>query len=84
MAKVTIYTKAFCPFCARAMKLLREKGVAFEEIEAGFDAGKTAEMVQRAGGQRTYPQIFINDAHIGGCDALLALDAKGELDPLLA
>lgn len=85
MSKVVIYTKPFCPYCARALNLLREKGVAFEEIDdAAFDAAKKAEMVAKSGGRATFPQIFIDGRHIGGCDDLLALDRQGELDPLLA
>lgn len=83
MANITIYTRAFCPYCTRALDLLREKGVDFEEIDAGMDAGKKAEMVERAGGARTFPQIFIGARHIGGCDELMALERRGELDPLL-
>lgn len=84
MAKVTIYTRAFCPYCTRAVSLLKSKGAAFEEIDAGMDAGKKAEMVQRAKGARTFPQIFVGDRHIGGCDDMMALERAGELDPLLA
>ena len=84
MAAVTIYTKAFCPYCSRAMKLLREKGADITEIEAGFDPARKKEMVERANGGRTFPQIFIGDVHVGGCDDLYALEAKGGVDPLLA
>ncbi|MEM7768104.1 MAG: glutaredoxin 3 [Pseudomonadota bacterium] len=84
MAKVTIYTRAFCPFCTRALKLLRDKQADFEEIDAGMDAGLRAEMMQRSGGGRTYPQILIGDAPIGGCDDLFALDRQGKLDAMLA
>ena len=84
MAEVTIYTTMFCPFCFRAKKLLKEKGVAFEEIGVDFSAGKRQEMMARAGGRHTVPQIFIGDAHVGGCDELMALERTGELDPLLA
>lgn len=84
MAKVTIYTRAFCPYCTRAVKLLRDKGADFTEIDAGMDAAKKAEMVQRSGGRRTFPQIFVGDAHIGGCDDMIALERAGKLDPLLA
>ena len=83
MPPVTIYTKPFCPYCSRALALLREKGVDFTEVEAGFDPAKKREMVQRAGGRMTFPQIFIGDRHIGGCDDMLALDDSGELDRLL-
>lgn len=82
MAHVTIYTRPFCGYCARALKLLTEKGADFEEIEAGMDPIKRKEMIERSGGS-TFPQIFIGDRHIGGCDELMTLDRKGELDPLL-
>lgn len=84
MADITIYTKPFCPFCIRAVSLLEKKGVAFTEIEAAFDAAKRQEMMARSGGRATFPQIFINDQHIGGCDDMMALEADGKLDPLLA
>ena len=80
---VTIYTKPFCPYCSRALALLEEKGVEFTEIEAAFDPKKKAEMVQRANGRMTFPQIFIGDRHIGGCDDMMALEERGELDRLL-
>ena len=83
MPSVTIYTKPFCPYCARALALLRDKGVEFTEIEAAFDPEKKKEMVQRAGGRMTFPQIFIGDRHIGGCDDMMDLDDSGELDRLL-
>lgn len=84
MAPVTVYTKMFCPYCDRALALLAQKGVQVNEIKAGFDAAKKAEMIQRSGGRQTFPQIFIGEKHVGGCDDLHALDAKGGLDPLLA
>lgn len=85
MPKVVIYTKPFCPYCARALNLLRDKGVAFEEIDdAAFNSAKKAEMVAKSGGASTFPQIFIDGRHVGGCDDLLALERRGELDPLLA
>lgn len=84
MAAVTIYTKPFCPYCARALNLLGKKNVAFEEIDAGMDPNKRREMMQRANGKATYPQIFIGEKHVGGCDDLMALDRSGELDTLLA
>ena len=83
MPDVTIYTKPFCPYCSRALALLREKGVDFVEIEAAFDPAKKAEMVQRSGGRMTFPQIFIGDRHIGGCDDMYELEDRGQLDPLL-
>lgn len=84
MAKVEIYTKGFCPFCARALALLRSKGVMAEETEITFNADKRQEMLARANGSSTVPQIFIDGKHIGGSDDLAALDARGGLDPLLA
>jgi glutaredoxin 3 len=84
MAKVEIYTKGFCPYCARALALLRSKGVVPDETEITFDAGKRQEMLARANGSSTVPQIFIDGKHIGGSDDLAALDARGGLDPLLA
>ena len=83
MAKVTIYTRPFCGYCARAIGLLTQKGADFEEIEAGMDPVRKKEMVDRSG-RSTFPQIFIGAAHIGGCDEMMALERKGELDPLLA
>ncbi len=84
MQPVTIYTKAFCPYCARALSLLKRKGAPVTEIDATFDSAMRGEMERRSGGRRTYPQIFIGETHVGGCDDLHALDAKGGLDPLLA
>lgn len=83
MSKVTIYTRQFCPYCVRAVKLLRDKGVDFEEIDAGMDVIKKKEMMQRANGARTFPQIFIGDVHVGGCDDMMALERGGKLDPML-
>ncbi|MGB0819377.1 MAG: glutaredoxin 3 [Parvibaculales bacterium] len=72
-----------CPFCHAAKKLLTDKGADFLEISLTQEPHLRDRMVERANGGRTVPQIFINDAHIGGCDDLYALDSKGELDPLL-
>lgn len=83
MPPVTIYIRAFCPYCTRALHLLQAKGVAFHEIDAGMDVEKRREMIQRSG-RSTYPQIFIGDQHIGGCDELMGLERAGELDDLLA
>ncbi len=83
MSNVTIYTKPYCPYCMRAVSLLEQKGVDFTEIEAAFDPAKRAEMVRRSGGRATFPQIFVGERHIGGCDDMLALDRAGKLDPLL-
>jgi glutaredoxin 3 len=84
MAKVTIYTRQFCPYCSRAVALLKDKKAEFTEIDAGMDAAKREEMVQRSNGGKTFPQIFVGDKHIGGCDDMMALDRAGKLDPLLA
>ena len=84
MAQITIYTKPYCPYCIRAISLLEKKGVEFTEIEAAFDPEKRQEMIQRAPGRATFPQIFIGDRHIGGCDDMMALEYDGKLDPLLA
>lgn len=84
MAKVTIYTRAFCPYCTRAVQVLKEKGVELNEIDAGMDAKLREEMIQRSNGGRTFPQIFVGDTHIGGCDDMMALDRAGKLDPMLA
>jgi len=84
MAQITIYTKPFCPYCVRAVSLLEKKGVAFTEVEAAFDPEKRQEMIQRAGGRATFPQIFIGERHIGGCDDMMALEYDGKLDALLA
>ncbi|MGE0045405.1 MAG: glutaredoxin 3 [Hyphomonadaceae bacterium] len=84
MKKVTVYTRAFCPFCTRALSLLERKGAEVTEIDATFDPAAKAEMIQKANGMRTFPQIFIGETHIGGCDELHALERAGGLDPLLA
>ena len=83
MADVTIYTRQFCPYCTRAVSLLKSKNVNFNEIDAGMDAQKKAEMVERSGGGRTFPQIFIGDKHVGGCDDMMELERSGKLDSLL-
>jgi glutaredoxin 3 len=84
MAKIEIYTKAFCPYCTRAKRLLDSKGAAFEEFDITMGGERRAEMIQRASGRTTVPQVFIDDRHIGGSDDLAALDRQGGLDPLLA
>jgi glutaredoxin 3 len=84
MAFIEIYTTPTCPYCIAAKKLLAEKGAAFEEISVAGDRDGRARMTARASGRSTVPQIFINGQHIGGCDDLYALDARGGLDPLLA
>ena len=84
MAKVEIYTKAYCPYCTRAMRLLTSKGVQPEEIDITMGGPRRAEMLGRANGRTTVPQVFIDGRHVGGSDDLAALDARGGLDPLLA
>lgn len=83
MTRVEIYTKFMCPYCARAKKLLESKGVAYEETEISMDPRGREEMIQRAGGRTTVPQIFIDGRHVGGSDELAALEHEGRLDPLL-
>ncbi|MEP6967319.1 MAG: glutaredoxin 3 [Pseudomonadota bacterium] len=82
MAQVIIYTRPFCGFCAQALSVLTEKGADVTEIEAGFDPDKRREMVSRSGAS-TFPQIFVGDTHIGGCDEMLELDRLGKLDAML-
>jgi glutaredoxin 3 len=84
MAQVEIYTKAFCPYCARAVRLLESKGAAYEEYDITMGGPKRGEMIERSGGRTTVPQIFIDGRHIGGSDDMAALDREGGLDPLLA
>ncbi len=84
MAKVEIYTKAFCPYCYRAKHLLDGKGAEYTEYDITIGGPKRQEMIQRANGRTTVPQVFIDDRHIGGSDDLAALDRQGGLDPLLA
>jgi glutaredoxin 3 len=83
MSQVTIYTKAYCPYCVRAKSVLDNKGVSYQEIRIDEQPELRPEMIERAGGRSTVPQIFIGERHIGGCDDMLALDASGKLDPLL-
>jgi glutaredoxin 3 len=83
MAKVEIYTKAFCSYCVRAKKLLRDKDVEFEEYDITLGGPKRTEMLRRSEGRSTVPQIFIDGRHVGGSDDLHALDREGRLDPLL-
>jgi glutaredoxin 3 len=83
MSHVTIYTRPFCPYCSRALSLLQQKGADFTEIEAGHDPAKRQEMIARGGGT-TYPQIFVDDTLIGGCDEMVALERAGKLDALLS
>ncbi|MBD3728471.1 MAG: glutaredoxin 3 [Sphingomonadales bacterium] len=83
MAKVEIYTKAFCGYCHRAKALLKKKGVDFEEIDITMDSAKRQEMLSRKPDARTVPQIFIDDVAVGGSDDIHALDRAGKLDPML-
>ena len=82
MADVTVYTRSFCPYCTRAISLLQRKGASVTEIDATGCPEKRQEMVARSG-RWTFPQIFVGDTHIGGCDDLHALEQRGGLDPLL-
>jgi glutaredoxin 3 len=85
MSKVTMYYKTTCPYCMRAEKLLKERGVTdLEKINIEINRAARAEMIERAGGRTTVPQIFINGVHVGGCDDIHALDAEGKLVPMLA
>jgi glutaredoxin 3 len=83
MAKIVIYTTQVCPYCVQAKRLLKKKGVAFEEVDVSRDAELRRSMVQRSGGRLTVPQIFVDGDHIGDCDEIYALDRAGKLDPLL-
>ena len=84
MSKIDIYSSMFCPFCHRAKALLTAKGAEFNEIDVDMDPNARMEMMRRANGGRTVPQIFIDDQHIGGSDDLAALERTGELDAMLA
>jgi len=84
MPRIEIYTTLFCPFCIRAKRLLRRKGLDYEEIDVTMKPNARAGMRERAGGAHTVPQIFVDGKHIGDCDRIHELDARGELDPLLA
>lgn len=83
MPDVVIYTKRLCGFCDRAKGLLADQGIAFSEIPIDNDPSRREEMIQRSGGATTVPQIFINGTHVGGCDDLFDLHAKGKLQTLL-
>jgi len=83
MSQVTIYTKAYCPYCVRAKSVLDNKGVSYKEVRIDEQPELRPKMIELAGGRSTVPQIFIGARHIGGCDDMLALDASGQLDPLL-
>lgn len=84
MAKIEIYTKAFCPYCTRAIALLDRRGLAYDEYDITMDAPKRREMIDRGAGRTTVPQIFIDGQHVGGSDELAAADRSGKLDALLA
>lgn len=84
MAKVEIYTKMTCSYCYRAKALLKQKGIEPEEIAIDFGGQRRREMIERAGGRMTVPQIFIDGRHVGGCDDLFELDRMGTLDEMLA
>jgi glutaredoxin 3 len=84
MADIEIYTIRYCPYCQDAKELLSRKGIVFHEIDASGDRETRKKMIERANGRSTFPQIFIGQAHVGGCDDLYALDEAGKLDPLLA
>jgi glutaredoxin 3 len=84
MTSVEIYTQQYCPYCQWAKELLSRKGVNFREIDVTGNGQMRQEMIHRANGRSTAPQIFIGATHVGGCDELYALDEAGKLDPLLA
>ena len=84
MTNIEIYTSPLCGFCHAAKRMLTAKGVSFSEIDVAADPAKRQEMMSRANGRHTVPQIFIGDAHIGGYDDMAALDQAGKLDPMLA
>ena len=83
MADVVLYTKPGCPYCISAMMLLKRKGVDYQEVVASNDPQLKAEMTAKSGGRATFPQIFIGDMHVGGCDDLMALERGNKLDALL-
>ena len=84
MKPVIVYTTPICPYCARAKSLLGKKGAAYDEVDVMMDNKAMSEMLEKSGGARTVPQIFIGDTHVGGCDELYALEREGKLDALLA
>ncbi len=83
LTKVEVFTTDYCPHCTRAKQLLKQKNVAFQETDLTHDPDGRERLVQRSGGRKTVPQIFIGDTHVGGCDDLYALESEGKLDPLL-
>jgi len=84
MADVTIYTRQLCGYCTAAKNLLKQKGVNFLEHDATYDPELRKQMVEQSGGASTFPQIFVGDIHVGGCDDLMAMDRAGNLDGLLS
>ncbi|WP_166422337.1 glutaredoxin 3 [Paraglaciecola sp. 20A4] len=84
MSKVEIYTKGHCPYCHRAKALLEQKGVQYTEFKVDVQPELRAEMIKRANGGSTVPQIFIADQHVGGCDDMFALESQNKLDTLLS
>ncbi|SMX24949.1 Glutaredoxin-3 [Boseongicola aestuarii] len=84
LKNVEIYTSPLCGFCHAAKRLLTSKGVSFAEIDVARDPQRRQEMLARANGRHTVPQIFIGETHVGGCDELYALERSGKLDPLIA
>lgn len=84
MPNIEIYTSPSCGYCHAAKRLLTQKGASFTEVDVARHPERRTEMLQRANGRRTVPQIFIDGRHVGGCDDLFALDSEGKLDPLLA
>jgi glutaredoxin 3 len=83
MADVVLYTRKFCGYCSAAKSLLRKKNVNFREFDGTYDNDVRKEMIQKANGASTFPQIFINGEHVGGCDELHALEQAGKLNPML-
>lgn len=83
MTHVFMYTQTYCPFCDRAKQLLESKGIAWEEVNLDAEPARRAELVERSG-RTSVPQIWIADAHIGGCDELVELESRGRLDSMLA
>ena len=81
---IEIYTKTFCPYCWRAKALLESKGIAYREIPVDYGGETREQMIERANGRTTVPQIFIREHHVGGCDDLMALEREGRLDDLIS
>ena len=84
MAEITMYARSWCPYCRAAKELLDSKGVPYNEIDIERQGNARQEMIQKAGGRTSVPQIFIDGRHVGGCDDLFALERQGKLDQLLA